>query len=483
MTTDMTREHLYIAVYLWLTASLFFSCSQETRIGSPEGGLCTLSITVTAQASDDEIREQDATPYEYMSDILFFIVSEENETSKGTIEFAAYQEFSEENVKKAVITTDKQIPTGQKKIYVFSNFKTFEELGDNNDKNLVKALYDAHKGYVEGTSVEFPFTAKEMSGKTVSRLPADLVYTKADNGKYMPMSYAYTFEAQEGPQEIGPLPLIRMFAKIKVSITNKTDQEIKFNDWKIEYFRNDKPLFLLPYEGLDLKPVAEDLKPVLPTNDAMEQKLTLGANGTSVQASKTIESLLYVKEGFSTSDRSSSIPYVVSLTPTNGVSANKTLYGHSQYTYIRRNDYMILPLILKEGKLLLTLTSLKAPIGGLPQTIVKQIGISDQYYCEVSGKDGLFYIEMEFYQQAGQSVKLTKDEIKLGVTQEDPILGTLPGSSTGELVRFNPAPSDKNYSGYIEGFFSGKSGNATITLTLTLSENDIRTYTIHKTKK
>ncbi|WP_455625270.1 hypothetical protein [Parabacteroides sp.] len=481
----MTREHLYIAVYLWLTASLFLSCSQETRVGSPEGGLCTLSITVTAQAKEDEILKQDATPYEYMSDILFFIVSEANGDQKGTIEFAAYQEFSKENVKEAVITTDKQIPTGKKKIYVFSNFKTFEELGDNNDKHLVEELFGAHQEYMEDTdtSVEFPFTAKEMSSKTVSRLPADLVYTTKEDGKYMPMSYAYTFEAQEGPQEIGPLPLIRMFAKIKVSITNETGQKITFNDWKIEYFRNDKPLFLLPYKDLDQESVAEDLKPVLPSDDAMEHKLTLGANGTSVQANETIASILYVKEGFSTSDRSSSIPYVVSLTPTSGLSTTKTLYGHSQYTYIRRNDYMILPLILKEGKLLLTLTSLKAPIGGLPQTIVKQIGISDQYYCEVSGKDGLFYIEMEFYQQAGQSVKLTKDEIKLGVTQEDPILGTLPGSSTGELVRFNPAPDNKNYSGYIEGFFSGKSGNTTITLTLTLSESDERTYTIHITKK
>ncbi|WP_297907299.1 hypothetical protein [uncultured Parabacteroides sp.] len=478
----MTHRYSYLAIYLWLTVSLCLSCSQETKIGTTDDGLCTLNIVIKAKASEDEQQEQDATPYEYMSDIMLFIVNEKNNNQKGVIEFAAYQKFDEENVKEAIITTDKQIPTGNKKIYIFSNFNTFTE---KQDKELFKELQDACQNYINGSSFEFPFTAEEMSQKTVTRLPEGLVYTKEKDGKYMPMSYVYTFTAQKGLQEIGPLPLIRMFAKIKVSVTNKTEEEISFKNWKIEAFRNDTTLFLLPYPGLDEETVDESLQPQLPTEDEKIQPLELSKSETKVSVNKTVESIIYVKEGFSTSDRESTIPYVVTLTPTTGTLKDKTLHGHSQYTYIRRNDYMILPLILKDGRLFLTLTSLKAPIGGLPQTTFNQIDISDQYYCEVSDKDGLFYIEMElFYKTENEPVKLEKKQIELEIEPEGTkILGTLPDSSTGERLRFNPAPEGKKSSGYIEGLFSGENGNVTIKLTLTLDTDDIRTYNIHITKK
>ena len=205
-----------------------------------------------------------------------------------------------------------------------------------------------------------------------------------DNGPYFPMSsYKYSVVVKEGVTV--SIPLIRLLGKVAVEITNSTNLEtITVKSLTLDKFRTSGSIYLLPYdEALEKGTqnlLAENMEssymPLFPETGDQEtyNSLTLIASETpaTISKGKTETFWCYANEtNFMAKETGLNNLQVTAVIDDRDDSPKDT-----DFDFIRRNDWLTIPLILSDVSTKIEFDMKHMPIGGLPATITIPEGLT-----------------------------------------------------------------------------------------------------------
>lgn len=198
--------------------------------------------------------------------------------------------------------------------------------------------------------------------------------TKA-TGPYFPMSsykYPVTVQSNNPPLEI---PLIRLLGKVEVEITNSTNLEtLTVNGLTLNKFRTTGPIYLLPYDEAESKGtknlLEEDMEssyvPLFPELEDDEEEdftpvtLITKENPASIAKGETGTFWSYVNEtNFMNIETG-----LNNLQVTVDIDDRDDSPKDTNFDFIRRNDWLIIPLLISDAQTTITVQQQHMPIGG-----------------------------------------------------------------------------------------------------------------------
>lgn len=262
-----------------------------------------------------------------------------------------------------------KLNTGATTFYSFANIK-LEDIGLNAITSVGKSL---PAGFDEKTY--------QMNGN--SKIFHQSMTPDLQDG--YPMSNKQTVDVVDNQQVIN-LEVIRMVAKVQLSITNATDHDIvlksiTLSDVTLNGNRNIK---LLP--NVDS---ANELKGVNLADDAAKGTITLTAaenNGITIEERATQTACFYMNESLVDQGEDGGNRYfILSLTTVDeatGTTSNNR-YAMLSWNEIRRNDYLKIPIKLEDYQIRWTVEAF-SPIGVLPKVTDdgKNLSLDFGYYGE-----------------------------------------------------------------------------------------------------
>lgn len=262
-----------------------------------------------------------------------------------------------------------KLNTGATTFYSFANIKP-EEIGLNASTSVGQQL-----------PTDFDEQTYQMDGN--SKLFHLSMTSDFQNG--YPMSNKQTVDVVDNQQVIN-LEVIRMVAKVQLSITNATDHDIvlksiTLSDVTLNGNRNIK---LLP--NVDL---ANKLKGVNLVDGVAKGTITLKAaenNGITIGEGVTQKAYFYMNESLVDKGADGGNRYfILSLTTVDeatGTTSNNR-YAMLSWNEIRRNDYLKIPIKLEDYQIRWTVEAF-SPIGVLPKVMDdgKNLLLNFSYYGE-----------------------------------------------------------------------------------------------------
>ena len=300
------------------------------------------SLTRAAWETDTE-----ALPGEMMKS--WFVVVVQNEKIEKIIT---------SDLKSGVIEVEKdqvfvELNKGETTFYSFANIKP-EEIGLNASTSVGQPLpadFDQKTYQMDGNSQHFHL----------------LMTPDFPNG--YPMSNKQTVDVVDNQQVIS-LEVIRMMAKVQLSITNATDHDIVLKSITLsDVTLNGNPnIKLLP--NVDS---ANKLKGVNLADGVAKGTITLKAdennNGITIGEGAMQTACFYMNESLVDKDEDGGNRYfILSLTTvdaTTGTTSNQR-YAMLSWNEIRRNDYLKIPIKLEDYQIRWTVEAF-SPIGVLPK--------------------------------------------------------------------------------------------------------------------
>ena len=269
-----------------------------------------------------------------------------------------------------------KLPLGKYSFYAFANLQSLED-----GTSLYQKITGAHslaelsevKILDSGTSIDTRNEEKKgkFGGEEASR-------------KRIPMSsYAQEYTLKPAPAENKfEIPLIRMIGKVQVEITNNLDKSITVNQLDIMNLRKGSlPIWLLPWgDNKYLETAgnagAESLAPDLPTGKEVasehlfNEEIILAA---ATDAEKTVPA----KNSNGTDNVKTYTRYI----PEGNAGASEILLGvdiqgrprtehTTSFGFVRRNDLLIIPVLITNIATKLEVAEQRLPIGVYPTALV-----------------------------------------------------------------------------------------------------------------
>ena len=269
-----------------------------------------------------------------------------------------------------------RLPLGKYSFYAFANLQSLED-----GTSLYQKITGAHslaelsevKILDSGTSIDTRNEEKKgkFGGEEASR-------------KRIPMSsYAQEYTLKPAPAENKfEIPLIRMIGKVQVEITNNLDKSITVNQLDIMNLRKGSlPIWLLPWgDNKYLETAgnagAESLAPDLPTGKEVasehlfNEEIILAA---ATDAEKTVPA----KNSNGTDNVKTYTRYI----PEGNAGASEILLGvdiqgrprtehTTSFGFVRRNDLLIIPVLITNIATKLEVAEQRLPIGVYPTALV-----------------------------------------------------------------------------------------------------------------
>lgn len=232
--------------------------------------------------------------------------------------------------------------------------------GLNGGSSLISELESLQSGANFDTFLE----------KAVSVMSMDNYHT---GGFYIPMtSYGYDQYVSETTSslESGPIELIRLIGKVSLTVTNLTDNSIILNGLSMGKFRTEGNIYLFPYDVKDNTKVLlqegidDNYNPTFPSegtskNDVVfvgenDNKPQIAANGGSMEFS------LYTNETDIKTNGGND------FTITTLIDGRNDQPVESGFDFIRRNDWLKLPIQISNVTSEISFEQKRMPIGGLP---------------------------------------------------------------------------------------------------------------------
>lgn len=363
-----------VATSLLLSLSLFPSCSEDDGGGVeiPEVEYAKLVISLgsldnatPAYTRAETIEDKDDNEYERHIEHWWLVV-----LHKGTVD----QVLSDTKEHTATSVNDDQntheIEVGLQ-IGESYDFYAFANLPETN----ATALNNLQQGS--------PFSLEQV----VESIDASKYYWDVEtknHGNYFPMSsYKYTIkEVTEGATL--SIPLIRLLGKVSLSIQNSSAEAITLNQVSLEKFRTTGSIYLLPYDaaqGNDTKlleatgTMTETYGPSFPgettetaSGSFTSRKLITDDKTIKIEGQAKYEFPdFYVNETRFTSANSGK-PLLISTDIEERSDAPK----ETTFNFIRRNDWLIIPLLISDATTTITIQQQHMPIGGLPTYVFNE---------------------------------------------------------------------------------------------------------------
>ena len=381
-TRNIYNHIAAIATSLLLALSVLPACSDGEGGGTdiPEVEYATLVIslgsldnatpTYTRAVDDVTDPDKDDEEYErYIKDWWLVVMHE------GTVE----QVLSNTKGNQATATGDEQ-NTHQVEVEL--------QIDESYDFYAFANLPEANATYLNGLAQGSTFDIKQ----TVATIDAKPYKTGTiENGPYFPMSsykYSKRIESVENTLQI---PLIRLLGKVSVEITNSTGSgDITINSLTLDKFRTSGSIYLLPYDEAEGKGtqnlLARDMEssymPSFPTGGDMEGFSTLtliDPDGTSatIAENETETFWGYANETNFMADATglNNLRVTAKITNPDGTERDDSPKD-TDFDFIRRNDWLTIPLILSDVSTTIAFDMKHMPIGGLPTTIIIPEGLT-----------------------------------------------------------------------------------------------------------
>ena len=245
-----------------------------------------------------------------------------------------------------------ELNKGETTFYSFANIKP-EEIG-----------LDASTSNGQNLPADFKEKTYRMDGN--SQLFHQLMTPDFQNG--YPMSNKQVVNITDNQQVIN-LEVIRMVAKVQLTITNATDHAINLKTITLSDVtqNGNQNIKLLP--NVDS---ANELKGVNLADGAVKGNITLTAaenNGITIEARATQTACFYMNESLADKGTDGGIRYfILSLTTVDvatGATSNHR-YAMLSWNEIRRNDYLKIPIKLEDYQIRWKVEAF-SPIGVLPK--------------------------------------------------------------------------------------------------------------------
>lgn len=268
-----------------------------------------------------------------------------------------------------------KLPLGKYSFYAFANLQSLED-----GTSLYQKITGAHslaelsevKILDSGTSIDT--RNEEKKGKFGDE--------KASR-KLIPMSsyvQEYTLEPAPKANEF-EIPLIRMIGKVQVKITNNLDKPITVKQLDIMNLRKGSlPIWLLPWGNNKYLETAgeggaERLAPNLPTGETVEETDLFKEEIIPSEANKEVPAK--IKDGAEGHNIKTYTRYI----PEGNAGAREILLGvniegrprtehTTSFGFVRRNDLLIIPVLITNITTKLEVAEQRLPIGVYPTALV-----------------------------------------------------------------------------------------------------------------
>lgn len=245
-----------------------------------------------------------------------------------------------------------KLNTGATTFYSFANIKP-EEIGLNASTSVGQQL-----------PTDFDEQTYQMDGN--SQLFHQLMTPEFQNG--YPMSNKQVVNITTTNQQVINLEVIRMVAKVQLSITNATDHAINLKTITLSdvTLNGDQNIKLLP--NVD----SNNQLQVNLANSAKKGTITLTAaenNGMTIEARAKQTACFYMNESLVDKDEDGGNRYFVLSLATEDAATGATSnhrYAMLSWNEIRRNDYLKIPIKLEDYQIRWKVEAF-SPIGVLPK--------------------------------------------------------------------------------------------------------------------
>lgn len=356
-----------------------------------------------------------------------------------------------------------ELNKGETTFYSFANIKP-EEIG-----------LDASTSVGQPLPADFDEKTYQMDGNC--QLFHQLMMPDFQNG--YPMSNKQTVDVVDNQQVIN-LEVIRMMAKVQLSITNATDHAINLKTITLSdvTLNGKQNIKLLP--NVDS---ANELKGVNLVDGVAKGTITLTAdenNGMTIEPRNSQTACFYMNESLVDKGTDGGNRYfILSLTTVDAATGTTSNHRYAMLSWneIRRNDYLKIPIKLEDYQIKWKVEAF-SPIGVLPKVTDDGENLSLDF-----GYYGEFHIKPEV--------------IKLSRTGSQPLPGSVwqmgtdaTGSDGWTLQEQNPqgadgvnifdaSPSWKPAAYRLEGEMGNRTGSAIYTMKIKVKEqNGLGTYPI-----
>ena len=352
---------------------------------------------------------------------------------------------------------------GETTFYSFANIKP-EEIG-----------LDASTSVGQSLPAGFDEKTYQMDGN--SQLFHQLMTPDFQNG--YPMSNKQTVDVVDNQQVIN-LEVIRMVAKVQLSITNDTDHAINLKTITLSdvTLNGNQNIKLLP--NVDS---ANELKGVNLADGVAKGTITLTAaenNGMTIEARATQTACFYMNESLVDKGEDGGNRYfILSLTTVDaatGATSNHR-YAMLSWNEIRRNDYLKIPIKLEDYQIRWQVEAF-SPIGVLPKVTDdgENLSLNFGYYGE-------FHIKPEVIKLSrtgSQTLSVSEWQMGTDATGSDgwKLQEQIPQGADGVNI-FDRSPAWVPSAYRLEGEMGNRTGSAIYTMKIKVKEqNGLGTYPI-----
>lgn len=410
------------------------------------------SLTRAGWETDNE-----AWPGEMMKS--WFVVVVQN----GTIEKIITSDLKSDVTEVEKDQVFVELKKGETTFYSFANIKP-EEIGLNASTSVGQPLPD---GFDEKTY--------QMDGNS-QRFHLSM---KPDLQDGYPMSNKQVVNITDNQQVIN-LEVIRMVAKVQLSITNATDHDIVLKSITLSDVtqNGNQNIKLLP--NVDL---ANKLKGVNLADGVAKETITLEAddnNGITIGKGATQKAYFYMNESLVDKGADGGNRYfILSLTTVDeatGITSNNR-YAMLSWNEIRRNDYLKIPIKLEDYQIRWTVEAF-SPIGVLPKVKDdgEKLSLDFGYYGE-------FHIKPEVIKLSrtgSQTLSVSEWQMGTDATGSDgwKLQEWYPQGEDGVNI-FDSSPAWVPSAYRLEGEMGNHTGSAIYTMKIKVKEqNGLRAYPI-----
>lgn len=357
----------------------------------------------------------------------------------------------------------KELNMGETTFYSFANIKP-EEIG-----------LDA--GTPEGQPLPAGFDEKTYQMDGNSQLFHQLMTPDFQNG--YPMSNKQTVDVVDNQQVIN-LEVIRMVAKVQLSITNATDHAIVLKTITLSdvTLNGDQNIKLLP--NVDSN---NQLQGVNLANSAKKGTIALTAaenNGITIEARAKQTACFYMNESLVDKGTDGGNRYfILSLTTEDAGTGAITNHRYAMLSWneIRRNDYLKIPIKLEDYQIRWKVEAF-SPIGVLPKVTDDGENLSLDF-----GYYGEFHIKPEVIKLSrtgSQTLSVSEWQMGTDATGSDGwmLKEQNPQGADGVNI-FDASPSWIPSAYRLEGEMGNRTGSAIYTMKIKVKEqNGLGTYPI-----
>ncbi len=390
-----TRLNPYksLPVLACLLACLTFGCASGERgaNGDPDlpemvevdlqVGVSDASGALQTKASGDDLKPLTG---EQINSLVVFIVNASDKIEKKFQPDLTGDEQAKAGNLTSWSSGSFEISGGVKNIYAFANW------GSLNNEALNKAI-----GTAEGQPM--PKLPETVSWENNSFDP--------NNNKFLPMSFSETWTVSSGTKK--KIELVRLVSRMKVFVENETNHEITVNNLKISLFNTASYLFgkknntILPTtgDGWSINDILNNIQ--LTTNDENQEKSS---------------GWIYVNE----SEKDNGFEVILNTTSTGtGFSHDANFHSGTKRTSfvkrIPRNHLWNLRLVFASYRLTLGIEGENPPIGGYPDVMTSEDGLTN-LDCSIVG-GGPFTLTIKELKSLETSTQYDVKKLKWSIAQ------------------------------------------------------------------